>query len=377
MVAQQPLWQVAARWCTTDPGSSGKGYYTARANGSDAYDSVLYCQGHNGGAQQAVRNAGRSAVNTFLGFVPPPPPPVPTAPVWQIAAHWCTIDRGSSGKGYYVARANGSDAYDSVLYCQGHNGDVQQAVRNAGRSTVNAFLGFVPPPVSTAPLWQIAAHWCTTDPGSSGKGYHLALANGSDAYDSVLYCQGHNRSARSAITHAGRSTVNAFLGYVPRPGPPVSTQPTQLTWREGAKWCTTDPGSSGSNYKSSRREGKDQFDSVLDCQSHNRDFQNVIRNIGRTAVNDFMGNVSASAPQLAVPQPAQFYVTGRFQCKPSGSCDISNNSRVSCADAHVAFDQAVAQRNNNACSQCEVGNIISGRSVSGFSWIHDGPCRGQ
>src|SRR5438046_1483217 len=79
------------------------------------------------------------------------------------------------------------------------------------------------------PEWQRAAIWCSReDQGSSGVGYKIALANGSDAYDSVLYCQGHNAHAQAAVRAAGRATVNAFLGYVP-PAPP------DVEWQRAAR----------------------------------------------------------------------------------------------------------------------------------------------
>lgn len=65
VVAQEPEWQIHCKWCTTDGGSSG-GAYRATCRNYDQFDSVLACQAHNPGAQTAIRNAGRSAVNAFM-----------------------------------------------------------------------------------------------------------------------------------------------------------------------------------------------------------------------------------------------------------------------------------------------------------------------
>lgn len=59
-------WQIHAKWCTTDRGSSHAAYINACTHGKDQFDSVLACQAHNGGAQNAIRNAGRAAVNAFM-----------------------------------------------------------------------------------------------------------------------------------------------------------------------------------------------------------------------------------------------------------------------------------------------------------------------
>jgi hypothetical protein len=63
---QEPEWQTHAKWCTTDRGSSHAAYLNACQNGKDQFDSVLVCQGHSGGAQNAIRSAGRQTVNAFM-----------------------------------------------------------------------------------------------------------------------------------------------------------------------------------------------------------------------------------------------------------------------------------------------------------------------
>jgi len=63
--AQEPEWQIHAKWCTTDRGSS-YGAYMATCRSYDQFDSVLACQAHNGGALATIRNAGREAVNKFM-----------------------------------------------------------------------------------------------------------------------------------------------------------------------------------------------------------------------------------------------------------------------------------------------------------------------
>lgn len=73
LAAQTPDWQAHATWCTKDGRNSGADYRAARAAGHDAYEAVLKCQAHNGGAIRAVETAGRQQVNAFLGGPPPPP----------------------------------------------------------------------------------------------------------------------------------------------------------------------------------------------------------------------------------------------------------------------------------------------------------------
>ena len=229
----QPDWQIHARWCTTDPGSSGQVYRAGIAAGAEPFDAVLACQRHNGGAQQAVSAAGRAAVNNFMGYAPPPPPP----PDWQIHAKWCTTDPGTYGGGgrdYRNWRSGGNDQYDSVLACQEHDGRAQQSVREAGREAINTFLGsaFAPPPRDlTKPEWQIHATWCVKDPapwGGGGRDYRNWRSGGNDQYDSVLACQEHNSAAKALISQAGRAAVNAFLGstYAPQPPSRYPTNPT-------------------------------------------------------------------------------------------------------------------------------------------------------
>jgi hypothetical protein len=49
-------------------------YRRARHDGRDQYDSVIWANSHNANAQQHVREAGRIAVNAFLGGYMPPAP---------------------------------------------------------------------------------------------------------------------------------------------------------------------------------------------------------------------------------------------------------------------------------------------------------------
>jgi hypothetical protein len=63
-------------------------------------------------------------------------------PEWQIHSKWCTTDRGSSHAAYLTACRNGQDQYDSVIACQtdSGNGGAVNAIRSAGRDTVNKFM---------------------------------------------------------------------------------------------------------------------------------------------------------------------------------------------------------------------------------------------
>jgi hypothetical protein len=42
----------------------------------------------------------------------------------------------------------------------------------------------------------------------------------------------------------------------------------QPDWQIHSLWCTTDPGSSGRNYKNACTQ-QNQYNSILSCQSHN------------------------------------------------------------------------------------------------------------
>jgi hypothetical protein len=65
--AQQPVWQIHAVWCTKDGGSSGN-VYRQTCGSHDQFDSVIACQqdAGNGGAVQALRDAGRATVNAYM-----------------------------------------------------------------------------------------------------------------------------------------------------------------------------------------------------------------------------------------------------------------------------------------------------------------------
>lgn len=62
-------------------------------------------------------------------------------PVWQIHSVWCTKDGGSSGNVYRQTCAT-YDQFDSVIACQqdARNDGAVQSIRDAGRSTVNAYM---------------------------------------------------------------------------------------------------------------------------------------------------------------------------------------------------------------------------------------------
>jgi hypothetical protein len=71
-LAAEPDWQIHGKWCTTDKGSSGTRYLQTCPN-HDQFDSVIACQqdARNGGAVQAIRDAGRDAVNAFMSNYKP------------------------------------------------------------------------------------------------------------------------------------------------------------------------------------------------------------------------------------------------------------------------------------------------------------------
>ena len=80
-------WQIHARWCLSDGGSSGNAYRTTCTH-SDQYDAVIACQRHNGEATATLQAAGRPAVNSFMAPLQPnscrkpnTPPPVPPTPI--------------------------------------------------------------------------------------------------------------------------------------------------------------------------------------------------------------------------------------------------------------------------------------------------------
>jgi hypothetical protein len=60
-------------------------------------------------------------------------------PEWQTHAKWCTTDGGSSGAAYR-STCRSYDQFDSVIACQAHNPGAIQKIREAGRSTVNAYM---------------------------------------------------------------------------------------------------------------------------------------------------------------------------------------------------------------------------------------------
>jgi hypothetical protein len=64
---QTDEWQIHAKWCTTDRGSS-HGAYINTCRTYDQFDSVIACQqdAGNGRAVQLIQAAGRSTVNTFM-----------------------------------------------------------------------------------------------------------------------------------------------------------------------------------------------------------------------------------------------------------------------------------------------------------------------
>jgi hypothetical protein len=242
-VHAQPIWQTHATWCLTDNGSGGQIFRNACAQ-YDQFDSVLSCQQHNPGAQEAIRRAGREQVNAFMAqyapeqcqrayFAPPPSAPIAgpvygAEPEWQIHARWCLTDGGAGGQNYRNACAQ-YDQFDSILSCQQHNPEAQAAIQRAGRRQVDAFMAqfapeqcqqayFAPPPEApiagpvygAEPEWQIHARWCLADGGAGGQNYRNACTQ-FDQFDSVLSCQQHNSEAQDALRRAGRRQVNAFM----------------------------------------------------------------------------------------------------------------------------------------------------------------------
>ena len=135
-------------------GAGGQNYRNACAQ-YDQFDSILSCQQHNPEAQAAIQRAGRRQVDAFMAqfapeqrqqayFAPPPQAPIAgpvygAEPEWQIHARWCLTDGGAGGQNYRNACTQ-FDQFDSILSCQQHNSEAQDALRRAGRRQVNAFM---------------------------------------------------------------------------------------------------------------------------------------------------------------------------------------------------------------------------------------------
>ena len=251
---------------------------------------------------------------------------------------------------------------------------------------------------SWAQDWQIHSNWCANvDRGSSHNAYMQTCA-GNDQYTAVLNCQadaaknnGDGGRAKNTIIAAGPAAINAYMESrkpaacrtsFPPPPPPIPTD----EWKIHANWCANvDHGSSHNAYMNACTTA-DQYTAVLACQrdaaKNNGDGGRAVRAVtdaGPTAVNAYMNTVKPAACRPTAtappPAPAPFYVIGRYQCKPSGSCDITVNSRASCSDAYTQFDKAIAQRGGDACRQCQLGTIDNSKSVlSGPEWKQLGPC---
>lgn len=71
-VSADEVWQIHAKWCVGDGGSSGSRYRSTCAK-FDQFDSVIECQkdSGNGGAVAAVQAAGRPKVNSYMDSYKP------------------------------------------------------------------------------------------------------------------------------------------------------------------------------------------------------------------------------------------------------------------------------------------------------------------
>jgi len=63
----QPEWQIHAKWCTTDPGSSGRVYW-ATCRSQNPYNAAIACQNdsRNPRAADLIRSVGPDTVNAYL-----------------------------------------------------------------------------------------------------------------------------------------------------------------------------------------------------------------------------------------------------------------------------------------------------------------------
>ena len=165
-------------------------------------------------------------------------------------------------------------------------------------------------------------------------------------------------------------------------------------WQIHAKWCTTDQGSSGRDYRNDCAQGVDQFESILSCQKHNPGAQAAIRAAGREQVDSFMlsyqpsvcrrssvptpNTTQSSTTTHSSPRPADgpYYVVRRNQCArpgekdPAGSCEWRASGQ-SCLEAvqRITTD-SIAK--GGLCSCWDARWIPTGRT----EWLQDGPCRG-
>jgi hypothetical protein len=131
--------------------------------------------------------------------------------------------------------------------------------------------------------------------------------------------------------------------YCYRPTTTPAAAPSSDEWKKHARWCATDPQSSGAAYLSACRTG-DQFNAVIACQTnaHNGRAVSLIRQAGPSAVNAYMDsfkNPQCSAPaRPSIPQ-ARFDVRFRVACQdksdntPRGDQDLIVSSPYSCQDA--------------------------------------------
>lgn len=159
----------------------------------------------------------------------------------------------------------------------------------------------------------------------------------------------------------------------------------QPDWQIHSLWCTTDPGSSGRNYKNACTQ-QDQYNSILSCQSHSAGAQAAIRAAGPAAVNAFMESRkpsfcrSSSSPPPPAAKP-DYYVIWRYSCRyadnnSAGDCTINQHSQVSCQDAKNAIMQRAAS--SDVCKQCANIRDDSKHVVGGPQPITGGgPCVGQ
>ena len=149
-------------------------------------------------------------------------------------------------------------------------------------------------------------------------------------------------------------------------------------WKIHASWCTTDGGSSGSNFRSTCQRA-DAFSAVIDCQSHNPGAQQTLRDAGQDAVNQYMaslGYTCGGAPRsVAAPAPSnQYYVIGNYRCAGNGytgTCVVTTWAD-SCAAARTAQNQYMPDPCRQSCTQ--FSNMPYDGTPPWFT--QDGPCRG-
>ena len=105
----------------------------------------------------------------------------------------------------------------------------------------------------------------------------------------------------------------------------TSLNAQQPEWQIHASWCVGDPGSSGRNYRAACTSGADQFDSVMNCQSHNRSAQAAINAAGRTAVNAYM---VSRAPSACQPVQSPCVRMGGAPAYLTNGCNVCRSVRL-------------------------------------------------